>query len=428
MRIAFISYEFPPDTGYGGIGTYVFQASALLAERGHEVEVFCASGSREGTVSVGNVLVHLVREVKGQPFPRAVAKVFRQRQQERPFDVLESPEYRFEGLEAVRQCPEVPLVVKLHSPSLLLRELEGRFPPPTPWGTLKEYGDQLRALAGAIRHHRPLPRWHWTEHERHTLLEQDAQERDFTRRADVVVSPSTALLELMVTRWQLSQDGLLHVPNPYAAPKSLLAIPVDTDTNVVSFFGRVETRKGVADLAAAIPLVLAEFPGAKFRFVGKITTAPDGRDYKTRIQELAGKWRGQLEFTGQLPIEKVHEYYGLTDLCVFPSRWENFPNVCLEAMAAGRGIIGSAAGGMADMLDQGRAGLLVQPESPAEIAAAILRLLRNPAGRMRLGELARQRVLTEYNNEKIGLQLEQSYALAIKRHLPVKSRLDGKNS
>jgi glycosyltransferase involved in cell wall biosynthesis len=428
MRIAFISYEFPPDTAVGGIGTYVYQATALLAGRGHEVEVFAGSGTREGTVVQGKVTVHLIRDTKRRSFAQAVAGVFLQRHQQAPFDVLESPEYRFEGLEAARLCPEVPLVVKLHTPNILLCELAGGVPPPTLANTLKEYGQQLRALAGAVRHRRSLPRWHWCRHVEQAVQEADDAERTLTQKADVVVSPSASLLEMMAVRWNLDRTKLLHVPNPYVAPARLLAVPFDTSTNVISFFGRVETRKGVADLAAAIPQVLAQFPEAKFRFVGKITTAPDGRDYKTYIQEVVGKWRDNLEFIGHQPMEKVHEYFGRTDICVFPSRWENFPNVCLEAMAAGRGVIGSSAGGMAEMLDGGKAGVLVRPQAPDEIAAAILRLLRNPAERMRFGELARQRVLSEYNNDRIGALLEQSYDFAIKRHLPVKSRLAGKSS
>jgi len=91
MRIAFISYEFPPDTDFGGIGNYVFRSGTLLAERGHEVEVFAASGTRKGTVTQGRIIVHRVRVVRRELFSRAVAGVFRQRHQQLPFDVMESP-------------------------------------------------------------------------------------------------------------------------------------------------------------------------------------------------------------------------------------------------------------------------------------------------------------------------------------------------
>ncbi len=53
MHIALISHEYPPDTAVGGIATYVKQAAAMLAGRGHKVEVFCASGTRKGTTEYG---------------------------------------------------------------------------------------------------------------------------------------------------------------------------------------------------------------------------------------------------------------------------------------------------------------------------------------------------------------------------------------
>ncbi len=421
MRIAFISQEFPPDTDNGGIGNYLLRASAMLTARGHSVEVFAGSKTREGTFTENGTLVHRVRDSKRQSFSAAVAETFRKRHQEHPFDVMESPEYRYEGLDSARLCPELPVVVKLHTPSLLLAEISGGFPVPTPWNTLKEYGQQLRAFGGAIRHRRPLPRWHWYRHTHRVALEFDAKECALAQMADVVASPSKSLLEMMAVRWNLDRAKLMVVSS-YAPPAHLLAVPIETATNVVSYFGRLETRKGVADLAAAIPAVLAEFPTVKFRFVGRIGLAPDGRqDFKTYVRAIAGKWQDQLEFTDFLPLEKVFEYFGQTDICVFPSRWENAPNVCLEAMAAGRGVIGSSAGGMAEMLDDGKAGLLVRPEAPTEISAAILQLLRNPAERKRLGALARQRVLSEYNNDKICALLEKSYTLAIQRHSSAKT-------
>ena len=416
MRIAFISYEFPPDTDFGGIANYVSRSGALLTERGHEVEVFAASDNREGTFTQGRIIVHRVRVTRRELFSKAVAGIFRQRHQEHPFDVMESPEFFYDGLEAARQSPELPLVVKLHTPNLLMTELQGGFPAPTVSNTLKDYWRQLRAVAGALRHRRPLPRWHWNRHAYRSALELEAIERTLTQMADVVASPSAAMLEIMAVRWNLNRENLMTIPS-YVPPARLLAVPVDTTTNVVSYFGRLETRKGVGELAAAIPLVLAEFPTATFRFVGRIPVSPDGRrDYKTYIQDIVGRWRDRVEFTGFLPVEIMLDHYGMTDICVFPSRWENFPNVCLEAMAAGRGVVGSSAGGIPEMLDGGRVGLLVRPDSPAEIAAAILKLLKNPSERMCLGALARQRVLAEYNNDKIGALLEKSFATAIQRH------------
>jgi glycosyltransferase involved in cell wall biosynthesis len=109
------------------------------------------------------------------------------------------------------------------------------------------------------------------------------------------------------------------------------------------------------------------------------------------------------------------EAYAGVDLCVFPSLWENFPNVCLEAMSAARAVIGSSAGGMSEMLDHGRVGRLIAPGDSAALAREIIDLLKAPAERLRLGEMARKRVLEAYNENVIGELMEALYREAIQR-------------
>ncbi len=111
----------------------------------------------------------------------------------------------------------------------------------------------------------------------------------------------------------------------------------------------------------------------------------------------------------------MDEIFRQMDITVLPSLWENFPNACLEAMAAGRGVVGSSAGGMAQQLDEGKVGLLVPPKHPEAIAEAVCTLLANPVLRQELGRKARERVLSEYSADRIGLLMEQSYEQAIRQ-------------
>jgi glycosyltransferase involved in cell wall biosynthesis len=122
-----------------------------------------------------------------------------------------------------------------------------------------------------------------------------------------------------------------------------------------------------------------------------------------------------VEYVDGVPYDQVHRYYAESDICVLPSIWENFPNVCLEAMSAARGVVGSSAGGMAEMIDDGRTGLLMPPRNPRAIADAILRLLREPDRRMEMGRAARQHVRTAYAPEVIAPLQEASYVRAIAR-------------
>jgi glycosyltransferase involved in cell wall biosynthesis len=130
----------------------------------------------------------------------------------------------------------------------------------------------------------------------------------------------------------------------------------------------------------------------------------------------------RLEFTGRVPLQSVSKYLASTDICVFPSRWESFGFVVLEAMAAGRAIVCTGNGGMAELVDRGQYGLLVPPKSPRDIAAQVNRLLDNPKLRHELGHKARHQGLRRFTSSSvIPLQI-QSYERAIARRQQVLTR------
>lgn len=412
MKIALISYEYPPDAGYGGIGTYVYQMARLLRDRGHHVEVFASSPERDGSELEYGIWVHRIYHTtptQTTDFARRVAQRFIERHNSVQFDVVEGPENGAHARDVVEYVPDIPLVVKLHTPTFMVYEMNTVEPP------LKL---KLRRIAGALRRgQRPQPfvRWHYnwaTDIERlHTL------------DADEVTTPSAELGRHLAQVWQLDPTRLFHIPNPYRPTAELLQIPIETTTNVVTFLGRLEQRKGVLDLARAIPHICRRCPEVRFRLVGQVCPTIDPSvDMQQLILRTVGRYRSHVEFTGAIALSRVPDYLAQTDLCVFPSLWENFPNVCLEAMAAGRGVIGSRAGGMVEMLDSGQAGRLVSPRHPEQIAEAVIELLQHPTLRMEMGHAARERVLSEYNAERIGALQEASYRRAIAHRRAVGSR------
>jgi glycosyltransferase involved in cell wall biosynthesis len=415
MKIAFISYEYPPDTAFGGIATYVFQAATMLHRRGHHVEVFAGSPDRSGTVNEDGILVHRIQQTTTtarQDFSDQIAHCFSDRHATVQFDVVEGPENGAHARGAVAQVPDIPLVVKLHTPSFMVYEMNYIEP---------SHYLKLRRFLGAIRRgQRPQPfeRWQYD-------VNSDF-ERLHTLQADEVTTPSSELGKHLTKMWGLDPTRVFHVPYPYIPSLELLNIPIYSQTQTITFMGRLEARKGVLDLARAIPIIRRAFPHARFRFVGQpCPTADPAMNMQQMIQRVIGRHQSAVEFTGAVPLSRIPDYLVQTDICVFPSLWENFPNVCLEAMAAARGIVGSQAGGMLDMLDHGRAGRLVAPRSPEQIAAAVLELLENPALRMQLGEIARDRIITEYNLNRIGYLQEESYqrAIACKRQTGLQPEL-----
>lgn len=399
MKIAFISYEYPPDTAFGGIATYVGQAARMLTQRGHRVEVFTASPTRSGTEQEAGIFVHRVQATCQEDFPAAIAPVFADRHQTVNFDVLEGPDCGGDAAIAVELVPNIPLVLKLHTPHYILYALND---------PLQSWQAKARLALGALRRgelpHFPAP-----------YNPQIDRERLHALRADEIAAPSQAIGNKLIADWGLDAGKVSHVPYPYIPAPELLAIPIATQTQTVTFVGRLEQRKGVLDLAAAIPAILHRHPQTRFRFVGPAWNSPHPKqDMRQYIEARLHRYRHALEFTGPVPLTRIPEFL-VTDICVFPSIWESFGLVCTEAMAAGRAIVASRAGGMAELLDGGQVGRLVSPRRPQEIAAAVNELLDQPELRMQLGQAARDRVLATYNLERIASLQEASYQRAIAR-------------
>ena len=409
MKIAFISFEYPPDTADGGIATYVHQAARMLVSRGHHVEVFTSSPHRSGSATEEDVLVHRVKEKDPWNFSGPIGQLFTQRHAIMGFDLLEGPEFCADARDAVRLVPDIPLVIKLHTPTLFLLRLNYHEK-----AILKNIQHFAKALCRRMR-----PSWGYNplyEHIRLHALKANRIERLHALEADVIASPSRALGRLLAKEWGLDQEVIDHVPYPYIPLEKLLKIPTDTNTGIVTFLGRLEKRKGVLDLARAIPHVLKQHPGVRFSFVGAAEPSPDpGKDMRRYLEHRLRRYGNSISFTGSVPSKSIPDVLSDTDICVFPSIWENFPCVCLEAMSAGRGIVASNRGGMTDMLDSGRVGRLVPPGNPKEIAAAVIELLGNPGLRSSLGQAARNRLLSEYNADTISTLQIESYQRAIAR-------------
>jgi glycogen synthase len=407
VKIAFISYEYPPDAAYGGIATYVYQAAKMLQSRGHRVEVFTSSPHRAGSQMEDHVLVHRIKAARQETFASPVGGMFAKRHDTVRFDVLEGPEFFADAREAVKLVPDIPLVVKLHTPSMLVLKLNY-----FETSTVKKLRYYLNGILRGVR-----PVWGYPARAmgyRSNALKVDKVERAHALDADEIATPSTSLGDVLIKEWGLQPSVVNCVPYPYTPDPKLLDIPAETHTNVVTFVGRLEIRKGVIELARAIPMVLKEYPTARFRLVGSSEDSPVANvGMQQYLERRLHGYKESLEFVGPVAPDRIPDILAKTDVCVFPSRWENFPCVCLEAMAAGRGIVASSSGGMVEMLNYGQCGSVIPPCDPQSIAQAVLALLRQPERRIKLGQAARKRLLTEYSVGRVGSLQETSYERAI---------------
>jgi phosphatidylinositol alpha-1,6-mannosyltransferase len=180
----------------------------------------------------------------------------------------------------------------------------------------------------------------------------------------------------------------------------------------VLFVGRLAKKKGVEHLIRAFPDVLARHPDARLVVVGD---GPCRGELETLSSQLGLAKR--VRFAGAQPPAQLPRFYGSSRLFVGPSvvtrtgDTEAFGLVFVEAMAADCPVVGTSVGGIPDVVIHGRTGLLVEPESPAALAAAINRLLDSPADAEKMGAIARRWVRRKFDWR----QVAQGYANLLAR-------------
>lgn len=156
---------------------------------------------------------------------------------------------------------------------------------------------------------------------------------------------------------------------------------------------RLVYQKGHTHLLEAIPGVLARHPGTRWRFVG------DG-ELRTELEAQAQRLgiAQAVEFCGRR--DDVQQQLGSFDVFVLPSLWEGFPNVVLEAMAAGKPVIATAVEGTIELVVDNETGVLVPKQDAAALAEAMVRLAADAALRERMGQASRHRVETHFSVQK----------------------------
>lgn len=403
MRIALISHEYPQETGNGGIGTYVHQAAHMLTARGHEVEVFAGATTSTRSLQDGPVLLHRVLPASRADFHKAVAPIFAERHRQKAFDIVEGPEFRADTLSIQRQFPDLPIAIKLHTPSFLLRRLfRGKI----------SLGQKVRFMgAGLLKGQLNKPYW--------TYDKTDDPEYASAQLSPTILHPSLSLGQIVQETWDIPKERFLHLPYPFKPSEAFLKIPIEASGDGivrVTFIGKLEPRKGILPLSEAIPALCKKYPQVRFRFIGKsLPSGKDGQDMQSYLLEKLAPYRDQLEFTGPVPYDRIPAMLAETAICIYPSLWENFPNVCLEGMSAGRAVIGSQNGGMAEMLGKNEYGLIVDPHDPLSIQQALETFIQDEALRLEKGRAARQRILNTYTVEVIGARTERVYQQIIER-------------
>jgi glycosyltransferase involved in cell wall biosynthesis len=241
-------------------------------------------------------------------------------------------------------------------------------------------------------------------------LNPDKSDRQITlqRRAYVsathVVANSPAAREILRVEGVCSPHVAL-IPNGIdlaAHSSERHTRPIRTVVTVAN----LRPEKNHETLIAAAATLAHTHPAVRYRIVG------DG----SRRAELEALARargvdGIVDFLGHR--DDIPDLLASADLFALPSRSEAFPNGAIEAMAAGLPVVASDVGGLRDLIEHGRTGLLVPPANPDALAGAIGSLVDDPARARGIGDAAREEVRGRYSFDRMVAAFDALYQSAL---------------
>jgi len=169
------------------------------------------------------------------------------------------------------------------------------------------------------------------------------------------------------------------------------------------YAGRLVPEKGVGVLLAAFAQVRDSLPRARLTIAGSSFFARAPRPAFERGLRLQAESLGDsVAFAGFIPRERLWRLYRQADAVIVPSTWdEPFGLVVLEAMASGACVIASRVGGIPELIDDGRTGLLVPGGDAAALARSMLCVAVNPGSGRRLGVAARDEALRRFSLSRL---------------------------
>jgi starch synthase len=382
VRVGVITREWPPDV-YGGAGVHVEHLVAALRglERGPDIEVHAFGGPRPDATGYGTPAglqaANGALQAVGVDVEIAAALG--------GVDLAHSHTwYANHAGQLAKLVHGVPHVVTAHS-------LEPR----RPWKA-----DQL---GGGYR----LSSW---------------IERTAYLHADAVIAVSRGMrADVLEVYPDLDPDKVLVVGNgvdaeayrPVEAPDVVRALGVDPDRPYALFVGRITRQKGLMHLLAAAEQLPAD--AGLVLCAGAADTPAERAQVADAVAELQTRRSGVVWIEQMLPREQLVPLITGATVFVVPSVYEPLGIVNLEAAACGTAVVASDVGGIPEVVDDGRTGLLVHydVDRPADFAAGLAarmaELLADPARAAAMGAAGRERVLAEFGWPAIARSTVQVY-------------------
>jgi glycosyltransferase involved in cell wall biosynthesis len=211
----------------------------------------------------------------------------------------------------------------------------------------------------------------------------------------------------ILRRYGIPEKKIRVIPIPFLGDLTAEEkLPVES--NLMLFVGTIEFRKGLEVVVKALPVVINRFPDAKLVVIGGITE----QEYYERIRLFIAKnnLEKNVEFKGKLAFEETKEYFKKAEIVVIAEQWENMSPVALtEAMIFAKPVVAGNAGGLPELIEHGKTGMLARYNDPLDFAEKIIYLLENKHESKNMAMLANEKAKAVLDEKSIFLKFTRLY-------------------
>ncbi|MDX1520419.1 MAG: glycosyltransferase family 4 protein [Anaerolineae bacterium] len=356
MRLLILSLEYPPYV-VGGLGRHVAELAPALAGQRIDVHVVTptATMSDVGVTIEQGVTVHRVfapsLNAKSDVYDRVTSvnhtlEHYLLHQQDQKYDLIHVHDWLtgFAGIRLQRAW-RIPLVATIHATE------RGRGRGYISNDLQRAIDEAERVLIHTANHLIVCSRY----------MAEEVQKYFHTNPGRIDVVPNGVDI------------AGLHVNSHPTALTDFRARYADEDDRIVFSVARLVHEKGLHRLVDAAPVIFDEFPQARIIIAGK---GPEAEHLQRTVNNLGISDR--VTFVGFISDEERNMFFKIASCAIFPSLYEPFGIVALEAMALGCPVIVSDVGGLAEIVNHTENGLTIYPDDAESVAWGVLRVLNHP--------------------------------------------------
>ncbi len=355
MRIALATTEFLTEKIYdGGLSNYIYRVSLSLQSLGHEPVVFIASNKNESLSYYGIKVIRIKEKqltwwywlvniitlfrlnpallfmVRSYRFKKTISKYHRNT----PFDIIQYTNLM--GL-AIFKPKNIPYTIRISSYQKLIDRASGRKQNFRLWQ--KQYLQDI-----------------------------------MLKRTKYVFGPSRIIGDYIANKFN-KEIALIETPFTLDSSNSdneLLNDLISKTSNnpYLLYFGSLYPVKGLLDISKIVEQFFKKYPSHYFVFIGK-DIGSNGKPILEILKEKAGKHCHRIIWYFSTPHNLLYPVIQNAELVVLPSRLDNFPNTCIEAMAFGKVVIGTYKTSFEQLINPGISGLLCEHSHPESLMEAI---------------------------------------------------------